>query len=83
MTSMRKVLLTLAAGTGALAFGSLAASAAIVCSENVCWHTHEQYSYPPEARVFIHDDSWRAEPHITFREHKGRGYWKNDTWITW
>jgi hypothetical protein len=83
MTSTRKVLLTLAAGTGALALSSLAASAAIVCTGNVCWHTQEQYSYPPDARVFIHDDSWLAEPHVTFREHEGRGYWKGDTWTTW
>jgi hypothetical protein len=79
MTSMRKVLLTLAAGTGALAFSFLAASAAIVCTGNVCWHTQEQYSYPPDAR----DDSWLAAPHVIFREHAGRGYWKGDTWTTW
>jgi hypothetical protein len=83
MTCMRKVLLTLAVGTGALALSSLAASATIVCSGNVCWHTQEQFSYPTDARVVIHDDSWRAEPHITFREHEGRGYWKGDTWVTW
>jgi hypothetical protein len=80
---MRKVLLALTAGTGALAFSSFAASAGIVCSGNVCWHTQEQYSYPPDAKVVIHDDSWRADPHITFREHEGRGYWKGDTWATW
>lgn len=83
MTSMRKVVLAVAAGTGALVLTSFAASAGIVCSENVCWHTQEQYSYPPDARVVIHDDSWRAEPHIIFHEHEGRGYWRGEKWMTW
>jgi hypothetical protein len=73
MTSMRKVVLTVAAGTGAQALTSIAASAGIVCSENVCWHTQEQYSYPPDAKVVIHDDSWRAAPHMIFREQERRG----------
>jgi hypothetical protein len=83
MTSMHTVLLTLAAAIGALAVSAKADSATVVCVENVCWHTQEQYSYPPDARVFIHDESWLAGPHVTFREHDGRGYWKGDTWTTW
>jgi hypothetical protein len=61
------------------------ASAAIVCSGNVCWHTHERYTYPPESKVIIHDDNWRWGPgeKYTFREHEGRGYWKGDTWTEW
>lgn len=67
-------------GVGILAFSALSASAAIVCSGNVCWHVQERYSYPPSAGVVVHEDEWKAGSDITFREHKGRGYWKGDTW---
>ena len=36
---------------GFLAATAMNASAAIVCTGNVCWHTHERYDYPPGARV--------------------------------
>jgi hypothetical protein len=81
--TMRKVVLTLAAATGALALSSFAASAAVVCSGDVCWHAHERYSYPRDSKVVIHKDTWRPGPHVTFREHEGRGYWRGDTWTTW
>ncbi len=70
-------------GVGMLAASSMAASAAIVCSGNVCWHTHERYQYPAESKVIIHEDNWRAGPQekYTFREHEGRGYWKGDSWV--
>ena len=42
-------------GVGILAFSALSASAAIVCSGNVCWHVQERYSYPPSAGVVIHE----------------------------
>lgn len=80
---MKKVLLTAAVGAGALALSALNASAAIVCSGDTCWHTHSTYSYPPEARVIIHGDDWRAGPTIRFREHEGRGYWRGDRWTAW
>ena len=77
---MRKIILAAAVGAGALALSALNASAAIVCTGDVCWHTHETYTYPPDAHVTIHEDNWRAEPSIRFREHEGRGYWRGDTW---
>ena len=80
---MRKFLLTLAAGAGAVAISSVAASAAVVCSGDVCWHTHEHYDYPRDSKVVIHEDNWRAGPHVTFREHEGRGYWRGGTWVKW
>ena len=83
MTNMRRVVLTLAAATSALALSSIAASAAVVCSGDVCWHTQERYSYPRDAKVVIHKDTWRPGPRVTFREHEGRGYWRGDTWTTW
>lgn len=85
MTSLSKALFAAAMGAGALAFSAVSASAAIVCSGNVCWHTHEAYEYPPEARVIIHPDDWRWGPtqYYVWREHPGRGYWRADRWIEW
>ena len=74
-----------ALGAGMLAFSVASASAAIVCSGNVCWHTHQTYEYPPSARVIVHPDDWKWGPsdHYTWREHDGRGYWRDDTWVEW
>jgi len=81
MTSAtKKVLLGAAAGGAMLALSAINASAAIVCNGLVCWHAHERYTYPPSAGVVIHEDDWRADPGITFREHEGRGYWRGETW---
>ncbi|HZP76551.1 MAG TPA: hypothetical protein VFB45_10445 [Pseudolabrys sp.] len=76
-----KSLLTAAAGAAVLAFGASSASAAIACSGNVCWHTHEHFAYPRESRVIIHPDTWRLTRHYTIREHEGRGYWRGDSWV--
>jgi len=84
MTSVtKKVLLGAAAGGAMLALSAISASAAIVCNGVVCWHTLERYTYPPTAGVVIHEDDWRPGPGITFREHEGRGYWRNDSWVEW
>jgi hypothetical protein len=67
------------------AVSTTGASAAIACSGDVCWHTHEAYSYPPDTKVIVHEDNWKWGPseHFTFREHEGRGYWRGDKWTTW
>jgi len=74
-----------AVGAALLAASSVGASAAIACSGNVCWHTHDTYEYPPESKVIIHEDNWRWGPreHFTFREHEGRGYWRGGRWTEW
>ena len=84
MKLLSKTLACAAAGTGFLAISAVSASAAIVCTGNVCWHTHER-SFPPEAHVVVHDDNWRWRPEekYTFREHEGRGYWRGDNWTAW
>jgi len=61
----------------------VSASGGIVCSGNVCWHTTERYDYPADARVTIHEPAWTPAPGITFREHTGRGYWRDDNWVEW
>ena len=83
MKSLSKTLLGAAVGVGVLAFSAVGASAAIACTGDVCWHTHETYTYPPDARVTIHEDSWKAGPRVTFREHTGRGYWAGESWKEW
>ena len=83
MSILSKTIAAAAVGTAMLAASATTASAAIVCSGNVCWHTHETYAYPRDSHVVIHEDSWRAGPHITFREHEGRGYWRGDDWVDW
>ncbi len=77
---MNKALASALIGASILGFSTLSASATVVCTGKVCWHAHEKYSYPPSAGVVVHEDTWKAGPGITFREHEGRGYWKGDTW---
>lgn len=74
---------------GALALGTMPASAYIVCnSDNPsdCWHVREHYNYDPSFGVTIHPDNWRWEDrdrdHYRWREHDGRGYWRNGLWVT-
>ena len=56
---VRKFLLGATTAAGLLAASAVSASAAIVCAGPVCWHTHEAYDYPPDARVVVHPDDWR------------------------
>ncbi len=81
MTRATKTLLGAAIGGGVLALSALSASADVACSGDVCWHVKERYTYPPDSRVIVHEDSWRPGPTIKFREHEGRGYWKGDSWV--
>ena len=85
MTRLKKTILGATLGTGALALSLASASAAIVCSGNVCWHVKEHHNYPAEAGVKIYADDWKWGPHEKYqwREHEGRGYWRQDKWITW
>ena len=71
-------------GLTVAAAGVSAASAAVVCNaEGECWHTHRDYTYAPEYGVVTHPDNWRwgAADHYRWREHSGRGYWRNGAWI--
>jgi hypothetical protein len=83
--TLSKTLFGALVGAGVLAFSGASASAAIVCSGNVCWHTHEVYEYPPEAHVIVRPDNWRWGPgeHYIWREREGRGYWRGDRWMEW
>jgi hypothetical protein len=70
--------LTVLAGTASVA------SAAIVCNgEGQCWHVRGRYAYRPEYGVVVHPDNWRwgRDEHFAWREHAGRGYWRNGVWV--
>lgn len=85
MRTFAKLLVGAALTAGSIGLFGASANAAIVCSGNVCWHTHDTYDYPRDARVVIHDDNWHWGPHehFAFREHEGRGYWRGDSWTSW
>jgi hypothetical protein len=83
MTALRRTLLCAAAGASVLALSAISASAAIVCTGNVCWHTRQAYEYPPHAGVTVHPDTWKWGPseRYSWREHEGRGYWSGERWM--
>jgi len=84
---MRKFVTTAAAaavGLTALVVSTVSASAAIACNaEGECWHVNRHYVYRPEYGIVVHENSWRWGPseHFVWREHTGRGYWRNGVWI--
>jgi hypothetical protein len=84
MKTFLKIAAGAALGAGMLALTAGTASAAVACNENgSCWHVRNHYAYPPEARIVIHPEGWKwgAREHYTWREHTGRGYWRNGVWI--
>ncbi|MGH6878252.1 MAG: hypothetical protein ACREHV_12895 [Rhizomicrobium sp.] len=71
-------------GAGMLALTAGSGSAAVVCnSYGSCWHVRHAYTYPAEAGIVVHPNGWRWGPkeHFVWREHPGRGYWRNGVWI--
>ena len=85
MNTLKKTLLASLAVTAAAAIVPAAASAAIVCNgENECWHTKQAYKYDPSFGLTVHENDWKwgDADHYTWREHEGRGYWRNGVWIT-
>jgi hypothetical protein len=71
-------------GLSLVSISATAASAAIACNaEGACWHVRRAYVYKPEYGIVVHDNNWRWGPgeHYVWREHGGRGYWRNGVWI--
>jgi hypothetical protein len=46
-------------------------------------HRHANYNYSPSFGIVVHPDNWRwgANDHYSWREHSGRGYWRNGAWV--
>jgi len=81
---MRMMTKMLVAGAGALALSATAASAEIVCNDDGdCWHVREHVEYRPEFRLHVHPDNWRwaESDRYRWREHAGRGYWREGVWV--
>ena len=84
MTRLKKLALTALVAGGALAGMATAADARIVCNAGgYCWHARNTYAYRPEYGVVVHEDNWRWGPtdHYRWREHAGRGYWRDNRWV--
>jgi hypothetical protein len=69
-----------------LALTATGASAAIVCNdEGDCWHVRDRLDYRPEWRLHVYPDDWkwsdRENRRYRWREHEGRGYWREGRWI--
>ena len=72
-------------GAGAMVATAAPASAAVVCNrEGDCWHTRDRYDYRPAFGLTIHGDDWRwgHRDRYRWREHTGRGYWRNGIWLS-
>jgi hypothetical protein len=81
--TLKTLLISAAVATGALAATAGSASAYVVCNRaGDCWHTTERYHYRPTFGLTIHQDNWRMNHRFHWREHDGRGYWRNGLWIT-
>lgn len=84
MMDIKKLMLGAIMGVGALAATAGSASAYVACNRHGdCWHVRDRYNYHPRWGITIHDDNWRWRGHhYRWREHEGRGYWRNGVWIT-
>jgi hypothetical protein len=84
MTILGKIALAGLIGAGGLALASNAASARIVCNQDGdCWHVRSDYEYRPEFKLTVHPDDWRWKENEKnrWREHEGRGYWRDGVWM--
>ncbi len=71
-------------GLGTLTLTAANVSAAIVCNgAGECWHVRGHYHYRPEWGLVVHPNGWRwgSGEHFVWREHRGRGYWRDGVWV--
>jgi hypothetical protein len=80
---IRTVLLSAIAGAGALVAMAAPASAYVACNRaGDCWHTNDR-GFHHGWGIAVHDDAWKWRgSRYHWREHDGRGYWRNGVWIT-
>ena len=81
-----KSVIAAAVVAGGVALTATSASAYVACNaEGSCWHVnrHAYYNYRPAYGIVVHPNNWRwgTTEHYTWREHAGRGYWRNGAWI--
>ncbi len=82
--TMKTLVLGALVGAGALAAMAGPASAYVACNRvGECWHTTERYAYRPGFGITVQRDNWGWRGgHYRWREHGGRGYWRNGLWVT-
>jgi hypothetical protein len=83
MRTLGKATFAALLGASALAMVSTGASARIVCNaDGDCWHTQTDYEYRPEMGLTVHPEDWKWKEgeHHQWREHAGKGYWKDNAW---
>ena len=73
MKTVSKFLVAATMSVSALAITGATASAAIVCSEGDCWHTHDHFEYPASAHVIVHPDDWHWHDGEHFHWHERCG----------
>jgi hypothetical protein len=81
---MKKIVIAAAAAAFGLTAMATSASAAVACNrDGECWHVKNDYKYKPEFGVTIHENNWKwgAGEKYRWREHTGRGFWRNGVWI--
>ena len=81
---MKRLTTAIFGATCALALTATAASAVIVCNrEGECWHAKIRHPYRGEWGIVIHPDNWKWAAHekYVWREHEGRGYWRQGVWV--
>jgi len=84
MNRLGKLAVAAVLGASAVALSASGASARIVCNQwGECWHVRNVYNYQPTFGLVVHEDGWRwgAADHYRWREHRGRGYWRQGVWI--
>ena len=78
---IKTLVLGAAIGLGTMAAMAGSASAYVACNRaGDCWHTDNR-SFRPSFGVVIHDNNYRLRHSFHWREHDGRGYWRNGVWI--
>jgi hypothetical protein len=81
---MKKIAIAVAAATVGMMAMATSASAAVACNrDGECWHVKNAYKYKPEFGVVVHENNWKwgTGEKYRWREHTGRGYWRNGVWI--
>ncbi len=84
MKSIAKFAAVAALSVAALGVSKIGASAKIVYNaEGECWHVRGAYAYRPEFGLTVHENGWKwgAGDKYRWREHEGRGYWRNGVWV--
>ena len=83
---MKTLVKAIVATACVIALSSTRASAEIVCNDDGdCWHTKTKHEYKPEFKVRVFPDDWKWSESegkkYKWREHDGRGYWRQGVWI--